>query len=320
MNKREFFYPSADGITNIHGVCWEPEHISIKKFKGIILIAHGVTEYIHRYENFAKCMTDAGYLVAGNDILGHGESISEQATPMYFGGVGSWDYLKEDLLALKRKMQQELAADFGDVKSVPCYMLGFSLGSFILRDYLISYPEENIKGALILGTGQTPKPQIALAKWIANRESKKYGDAQQTQVIRKLTFGTYNKGFAPNKTDFDWLCANEESLMEYMNDPHRGEGFTPGLFREMLNGMAKVGNWRNVELMNKEIPVLFLSGMDDSVGEKGKGVKRAYESFQEAGMKYTQMKLYPGMRHDILREGQWKTVVADILAWLESIG
>lgn len=317
MKKREFFYPSADKITNIHGVCWEPEQMAMDEIKGILLIAHGVTEYILRYEAFAAYMTAAGYIVAGNDVLGHGQSVSEQGSSMYFGGEGSWDYLKEDLLTLKRKLQQELMADLGGTKYVPCYILGFSLGSFILRDFLISYPEEDIKGALLIGTGQTPKLQLALAKWIAKRESKKYGDNQQTEGIRKLTFGTYNKAFAPNKTEFDWLCANEESLMEYVKDENKGGGFTPGLFREMLSGMAKVADQRYVEQMNKDIPIFFLSGEEDSVGEKGKGVMRAYNSFREAGMKHVKMKLYPGMRHDILREREREMVARDILTWME---
>ena len=53
MIKNEFYYPSADGKTQIHAVEWKPE----TEIKGVIQIAHGVTEYILRYENFVEFFT-----------------------------------------------------------------------------------------------------------------------------------------------------------------------------------------------------------------------------------------------------------------------
>lgn len=46
MKRFEFFYQSADNKTKIHAVKWMPE----REHVGIIQIAHGVTEYILRYE------------------------------------------------------------------------------------------------------------------------------------------------------------------------------------------------------------------------------------------------------------------------------
>lgn len=77
MKKEEFYYPSADGKTRIHGMAWLPECEPV----GVIQIAHGVTEYIGRYEAFAEYFTDRGFVVAGNDHLGHGESVAEGAEP-----------------------------------------------------------------------------------------------------------------------------------------------------------------------------------------------------------------------------------------------
>ena len=46
MIRKEFYFPSADGKTNIHAVEWIPTEDVI----GILQVAHGVTEHILRYE------------------------------------------------------------------------------------------------------------------------------------------------------------------------------------------------------------------------------------------------------------------------------
>ena len=91
--KNEFYYLSKDGKTQIHAVEWLPE----EQPKAILQIAHGVTEYILRYEEIAEFLTEKGIGVVGNDHLGHGNSISEGAEPMYFGPKGSWDWVVEDI-------------------------------------------------------------------------------------------------------------------------------------------------------------------------------------------------------------------------------
>ena len=50
----------------------------------------------------------------------------------------------------------------------------------------------------------------------------------------------------------------------------------------------------------------------------GAGVRRAYRSFRRAGVRDVEMKLYPGLRHEILNEAGGETVCADIYRWLEA--
>lgn len=307
MKKFEFTYPSADKKTTIHGVEWLPDSAP----KAILIIAHGVTEHILRYEEFAEFFTERGIAVAGNDHLGHGTSIAPGAEPMYFGPEGSWKLVVQDL----HTCREYLKTQFPDI---PCYMLGFSLGSFLLRTYLIQYPR-CADAALLLGTGQTPAFQIAAARFLAKKEAKKAGESHSTPAIKKLTFGTYNKIFAPNRTEFDWLCADEKSLDAYISDPLRGEALSCGLFREMLNGMAFTGKLKNQKKMNPNLPVLFLSGGRDPVGGCGKGVTKAYESFRKAGMKHVALKLYPGLRHDVLHEGCRREIFEYIWFWIEQL-
>ena len=305
MNKNEFYYLSADGKTQIHAVEWIPD----EKPKAILQIAHGVTEYILRYEQFAEYLVEKGIMVVGNDHLGHGKSIVKDSETMYFGPVGSWDWAVKDMYTCTEMIKEKFS-------EVPYYMLGFSLGSFLLRTYLIEYPKA-IDAAIIMGTGETPPVQIALAKFIANKEAKKVGENHTSPMIKKLTFDTYNKFFAPNRTDYDWLCSDNEGLDEYIADPMRGGNLSAGLFREMLSGMKFTSEIKNLKKMNLDTPILFISGDEDPVGEKGKGVIKAYHKFQNIGMKDVEIKLYPKLRHDILHEKCKKEIYEYVYNWIE---
>lgn len=304
MTKKEFFYPSADGKTKIHAVEWRPE----KEPVGVLQIAHGVTEYILRYEEFAEYLTDKGFIVVGNDHLGHGKSIAEGAKPMYFGPKGSWNWVVKDIKSLK-DMAKEKYPD------IPYYMLGFSLGSFVLRTYLIDYPGD-LDGAILMGTGQMSPIAIKIAKFMANKEAKKAGEENSTPAIHQLTFGTYNKIFAPNRTEYDWLCANEQALDEYIADPQKGGDFSAGLFRELLDGMLYSASEKKVWWMDKKLPVLLISGDKDPVGDRGKGVRATEKVLRKAGVKDISVKMYSGLRHDILHEKEKDQVYADVYNWL----
>jgi len=304
MQKNEFYYMSKDGKTQIHAVEWLPD----EEPKAILQIAHGVTEYILRYEELARFLTEKGIAVVGNDHLGHGKSISENAEPMYFGPEGSWNWVVDDI-----RTYMDLTKN--KYPNIPYYLLGFSLGSFVARTFLIKYTEK-LDGAIIIGTGQTPSFQIALAKFMANKEAKKVGEEHTSPTIRKLTFETYNRIFAPNRTKFDWLCSSEKSIDEYIKDPMRGGDMSAGLFREMLSGMAFSAKQDNINKIDKQLPILFLSGDKDPVGEKGKGVKRVYNCLKKAGIKNVEMKLYSGLRHDILHEECRQDIFNDILKFI----
>lgn len=305
MKKEEFYYPSADGKTQIHAIKWLPE----EEPKAILQIAHGVTEHISRYEEIATYFTQRGFVVVGNDHLGHGASIAKDSEPMYFGPEGSWDWVVEDIKTCMELTQKQFS-------NRPYYLLGFSLGSFVARTYLIKYPGK-VDGAIIVGTGQTPHLQIAMAKYMANKEAKKVGEDHTSPTIRKLTFETYNKKFVPNRTEYDWLCSSNTSLDDYIKDPMRGENMSAGLFRELLSGMDFSANLKNINRMDKNAPILFLSGDKDPVGEQGKGVIRAYQSFKKCGIKDVNMKLYLNLRHDILHEDCRVQIFEDIYNWIE---
>ena len=196
--------------------------------------------------------------------------------------------------------------------------MGHSMGSFLTRTYLIRYPG-TVKAAVIMGTGWQPKAVIAGGLAAAGAAAAVVGESGTSELVTNLAFGAYNKLFAPNRTSCDWLSADEENVDAYMADPLCGADATVGLFRQMLLGIRfnqRLGNLRRMDL---QTPVLFVAGDRDPVGDCGKGVRRTYQEFLRAGVQDCTLKLYPGLRHEILNEKAYqKAIFQDIGSWLVS--
>ena len=304
MARNEFTFPSADGKTQIHSVEWLPDG----EVRAVLQIAHGVSEYILRYEPFANYLTARGFAVVGHDHLGHGSSATPNGKPMYFGPKGSWNWVVQDIETCRRLAKERFP-------NTPYFILGHSMGSFLLRTHLIRYPG-TVDGAIIMGTGQMSPLLIAGGKAVAAVESLRVGESNASSLVQLLAFGAYNKQFAPNRTGFDWLSVNPENVDRYINDPLCGGNPSIGLFREMLNGMSFIAKPNEVKKMDLSTPILFISGAMDPVGDCSKGVKLAYQSFLTAGVKDVSLKLYPELRHEILCETCCDMVFEDIHQWL----
>lgn len=134
-----------------------------------------------------------------------------------------------------------------------------------------------------------------------------------------LAFGTYNKTFKPNRTEYDWLSADEENVDNYIADPLCGHDATVGLFHEMLWGIRFNQRPGNLRKMDRETPILLISGEDDPVGGMGAGVRQTYQAFRHAGVADCTLKLYPGLRHELLNEKAHRTEVYEtIWNWMEA--
>lgn len=307
-NMTEFTFLSTDGKTQLHGMRWEPEDGSVR---AVLQICHGVAEHIARYDAFARYLNGLGIAVVGHDHLGHGLSLPEGGTPVYFGEGNTWSTVVDDIYVL----HQRIRLWYPDV---PLCIMGHSMGSFLTRTYLIRYPG-TVKAAVIMGTGWQPKAVIAGGMAVAKAVGAVVGENGTSDLVTNLAFGAYNKLFAPNRTSCDWLSADENNVDTYMADPLCGADATVGLFRQMLLGIRFNQKLSNLRQMDPRIPVLFVAGEKDPVGDCGNGVRRTYQEFRRAGMQDCTLKLYPGLRHEILNEkAQQQQIFEDIGQWLTS--
>ena len=70
--------------------------------------------------------------------------------------------------------------------------------------------------------------------------------------------------------------------------------------------------------MRKDLPVFFIAGGDDPVGNYGKGVRQAVRAFQKAGLQDVSVRIYPLCRHEILNEINKDEIFEDVLHWIET--
>ena len=296
---------SVNKINTISGVIYVPD----SKPKGILQISHGMCEYIDRYDRFMSFLANKGYIVAGHDHLGHGQS-SEEAEYGYFGAKDGYKNLVEDL----HHMTLLVKAKYGNL---PYVLLGHSMGSFIARLYLSDYSSE-LDGAIICGTGG-PVPMSSEGIKLANFLCKKKGDFYRSSKLDRMLFGSFNDRIKPKRTPKDWLTRDASIVDKYLQDPKCMFTFTAAGFRDLMTLSTKVNISRWYESLSVELPVLLISGDMDPVGNYGKGVTKVYERLKKTGLKDVSMILYPGARHEILNELNFQEVYTDIENWIQGL-
>ncbi|MBP5279940.1 MAG: lysophospholipase [Erysipelotrichaceae bacterium] len=305
MKKEEFRFRSSDGKTDIIALRFIPDG----EVKAILQIAHGMVEFIDRYEDFASYLAQRGYLVTGNDHLGHGGSVESKDDWGYFGDDG-YEYVLQDMHELTR-ITKEFCPD------KPYYLLGHSMGSFFARNYLAEYGNE-LDGAIIMGTGLEPAIKIKGGMMMCSLIALFKGWRYRSPFINNMAFGSYNKKFEPARTRADWLSRDEKLVDWYVNEERCSFVFTLNGFYQMFRCILNLHNKEALNRIPKDLPILFVAGADDPVGTFGKEIEKSIETLKDVGVKNIEYKLYPEDRHEILNELDKETVYEDLYRWLET--
>ncbi len=303
---KDFYFNSSTGKNKIHARMCVPDAAP----RAIVQIIHGIAEYIDRYDEFMSFLADNGIIAVGTDHLGHGKSIESEEQTGFFAYDNGWDYAVRDEEVLRLAMHE-------NYPELPIIVFGHSMGSFMARTLLIRYPDA-FNAAIISGTGNQGAALVNGGLFMGNLVTGLKGAHHYSKFLNNLAFGSYNKIYDNPKTEYDWLSRDEANVQKYIDDPLCGFIPSCSLFRDMMTGVKFITNKKNLTAMNKDMPVYFMSGDMDPVGECGKGVQKAYNNFLEAGMKDVSIKLYPGGRHEMLNEINKDEVYTDILAWLGS--
>ncbi len=302
---REFYYPSADGIHAIHAVEWLPQGTP----RGVVQIVHGVAEYAERYETLAQFLTDHGFVVCGEDHLGHGKTVTDGKFG-YFAPKDGWNLVTRDVRRLRELERKKFP-------NLPYVMLGHSMGSFLTRTYLIRWPG-TVDAAVLSGTGQEPAPLVAFGRGLTEGVGLMRGPDHVNDLVYALSMGAYNRKFRPNRTTADWLSRDTERVDANLADPLCAFRPTVSMFRDMMTGLQLIGNPRYAARMDRNTPIYFMSGDQDPVGGMGKGVRRVARMFRRAGCTDVTVRLYPGGRHEMFHELNRSQVMEDLLTWLDS--
>ncbi|MEI5993263.1 alpha/beta fold hydrolase [Candidatus Enterococcus mansonii] len=301
MNHQTFL--SADQETESHFICWSTKKTPI----AVVQIIHGMAEYIERYDNFARYLNQLGYIVVGHDHLGHGESVAkDNPRHGYFGKGDSVSFVLEDIHFVKEWITE-------NYPQLPHFMLGHSMGSFALRNYLQLYKPE-INGAIFMGTGK--KASMLPLALSVTQGLNKTAPEKVNKWIDKLAFGSFSKQF-PEPSPFNWLSKDQKNVREYEEHPLTGFTFTNNgfytLFR-LVDGANRKGWACNIE---NTLPILVISGEQDPVGDFGKGPRQVAKELDKAEVQDVSLVLFSELRHEILLEEEKLSVYKAISSWLE---
>ncbi len=311
MAEQVYKFDSADGVSKIHCVKWTPEGEPV----AVLQIVHGMVEYIERYRPFAEYLNRQGFVVVGHDHIGHGESVANEDEWGIMHAKHPSDIMVEDIYS-HYKMTKE------DYPRIPYFIMGHSMGSYMTRKCLCVKAKEmdGLSGAVIMGTGTEAPATINAGLAVINLLAFFRSDNYRSTFVRDMTYSAPYKQYdcTGATPDNSWLTKDTEIVKKYYSDPKCTYVFSLGAYRGLVESTKYDNKAENIAKMKKDLPVFFVSGAADPVGNMGKGVQEAYDKFQAAGMKDLSIKLYEGDRHEILNELDRETVYKDIYDWMKS--
>ncbi len=312
MAKRsEYFFQSHDDPkTQIHAVRWLPED---DEYVGVLQICHGMQEYILRYDEFATYMADRGFVVVGHDHIGHGLSVRNQDELGIMHTDRPAEVMVEDILTNYEMTKREYP-------KLPYTILGHSMGSYLLRRFLSekALSLSGLNAAIIMGTGTEADAAIKMGKLVVNMLISMKGRDHRSKFVANLMYGAPYKKYDVTgaNPENSWFSKNVESVKAYYANPLDNYMFSLNGYKVLLDCTGYDNRKENIDKIKKDLPILFISGKDDPVGNLGKGVEAAYNKFLDCGITNIDLKLYENDRHEILNETDRENIYQDIYEWI----
>jgi len=250
-----------------------------KNPKAIVVIVHGFGEHLGKYESVKDKLVEYGYSVYRFDNRGHGRSGGER------GYINTFEDFARDtdiLIEFIRKQNPD----------IPIFMLGHSMGGFITALYGIMF-KNKLDGQIFSGAATLEPVQVRGIK------GKFY----------KLANRVLPKIYIKNPLIRDVSKAKEIDS-DYQEDELDLKEITLNFCVQFLvNGIG----WLRKNFVNYNYPCLILHGGDDKQIEKEASIQ--FHSSISSTDK--QLKIYDGLRHEMLKEKGENIVLEDIHNWIE---
>ncbi len=297
-------YIAADDGHRIFLRIWRAENT-----RATVHINHGMAEHSARYQEFAEKLCAIGCTVYAQDHRGHGYT-KEDDEKGWFAERDGWKRVAEDAW----EVDKAITIDF---PGVPHILFGHSMGSFIARTCLALHSDA-YAAAIICGTGASQGLAGRIGRLIALHHAGKFGSKMPDQTMEKLAFGSY-AGHFPGEGEYGWLSRDRNEVRKYEDDPLCGFTCSSSFYADLIEGSFTANDKKLAAAIRKDIPILIISGEDDPVGGYGKGVRKVFRLYKDAGIANVRMKLFPKDRHEILNELDKADVMECIVSFIESV-
>jgi alpha-beta hydrolase superfamily lysophospholipase len=245
----------------------------------LLLVVHGFAEHSGRYEHLGRWFAARGFAVHAYDQQGHGRSEGDR------GHVDRFDDMLDDLEQLLARVRREHPG-------LPVFVVGHSMGGLEVAAW-VSGRRPDIAGAVTSGAAlevaavPSPTQRVLL------------------RVMRRLR----------PKARLDRPIATEA----LSRDPEVGRAYRedPLVFQYMTLSLASAffaaGRSALENAGRTQVPMLLLHGEDDPL-TPALGSRAFFERLDPSR---SELRIYPGLRHEIFNEPEQEQVFADLLAWIE---
>lgn len=290
----------------------EPEASEIR---GIVQLVHGMSEHKERYVPFMRFLAKHGYLCVIHDNRGHGGSVrsAEDLGYLYEGGYKAFI---EDILDICIETK-EYVSQRCPGRKIPYILLGHSMGSLAVRCFIRRYDAE-IDALCVMGCPSLMKGMRAGLALVSILAAVK-GDHSHSALADKILLSSLSKRYEKEGLENAWISSDRKEVEKYNADPLCGFTFTLNGYRNLVKLVLLCYRKHGFALNRPSLPIRFFSGAEDPCGISRKDIARAAGLLKHAGYKDVRVRLYPGMRHEILKEKKRAWVYKDILAFLEEI-
>ena len=301
MKKTEFFLEHSG--EKLHCIEWVPEG----DIRAVLQIAHGMVEYIDRYDGFATYLSNLGIAVVGHDHPGHGLTAQCAEDLGYIRKEGS-AHLVDCTFRVTEYIKERFSG-------IPNFIMGHSMGSFVVRRY-ITAKSDDVSGAIVMGTGMPPRIALLLGKLLAKLICAVKGEKSPSKLLTNISFAGYNSRFPKEEGVHAWISSDRDVVRKYDNDPFCSYTFRAGGFLALYETLLFLSEKKDFESIRKDLPILVNAGLEDPVGEYGKASRKTAEDFKALGISDVTLSLYEGGRHEILNEKNKEKVYEDIAQWI----
>lgn len=302
MPRKSFEFNAEDGAP-IHGHCWLPDTAP----RAVAIVIHGMAEHSGRYHELGAALAASGMATFAPDLRGHGPRSGRRRGDF---GDAVWQRLLADLDAVRAHALDRFQAR-------PVVLFGHSMGSFVVQE-LLATRDAPVAAVVLSATDKPPLPLRLAGSAVAALERRRLGPRATSDLLRKMSFGAFNRPFSPARTAFDWLSADSAAVDAYIDDPDCGFDCTVASWQALLQAIGRAQSRTARRKLPRALPVLMVAGDADPVARNGRGPRVLARAYRRAGLRDVTVRVYPRGRHELLHDAMAAQVRCDMLDWLDA--
>jgi alpha-beta hydrolase superfamily lysophospholipase len=248
--------------------------------RAVVILSHGFGEHARRYDHVAQRFGREGLVTYALDHRGHGRSVGKRV-------------LVKDISEYTGDFDTLVGIASQEHPGVTRIVLGHSMGGGMVFAYGVEHPDDY---DLMVLSGPAVAAQTAvspLLAWLAK------------------AIGAIAPGLPVQQLDAGAISRDPAVVNAYNTDPLVHHGKVPaGLARALM----LVGATMPQRAPSLTAPLLVVHGSDDHLIP----VEGSRQLVAAVGSSDVELKVYPGLYHEVFNEPEQDQVLDDVVSWINA--